>query len=60
MSQLAKVDSKVRFHYSDQFLAIAKHHLGDKLKLDQDPPSEEGEPRADQATLDPVNFVKAS
>ena len=46
-------------HYSDHFLALAKHHLEDKLNLDQDPPLGEDEAPADQSTLEPIKFVKA-
>ena len=59
LAPLAKVDNKGRFHYSDHFLALAKHHLEDKLNLDQDPPLGEDEAPADQSTLEPIKFVKA-
>ena len=59
LAPLAKVDHKGRFHYSDHFLALAKHHLEDKLNLDQDPPLGEDEAPADQSTLEPIKFVKA-
>ena len=56
LAPLARVDAEGEFHYSQQFLNLTKHHLGENLRIDQAPQS------ADNPAAKPsiIAFVKAS